>query len=502
MTKPHSISLIIISLALLAVFEGLWLHRLWQEEYGSLQQQTDYWFQQSVLSLQDTIAYQSFRENQLAPDSFPIKKQTLEFKAKRNQPLPDTFFQSFQTERRSNITLKMQVDSGNNTHADTSSELRVFVMRSAPGDSNAIKRLNRVLHGLPKQLQLPPDGHQIFNVELQTIPITQLYRNYQQQLQTAGISLPFDILLKDSLPFQLPPGALATQPAWAGFMSPQVYTAVFPQYQGYLFRQLLPALGFALILFGITATAFILIYRSLRQQQRLTRLKNEFISNITHELKTPITTVGVALEALSDFDVLNQPEKTQEYLAHSKLELDRLSLLIEKVLRISMFEESVPSLKLENIAFPELLQEVLAAMHLQIERAGALVHIDLPNTPVSVIAADRQHLSSVIFNLLDNALKYSSPDPQIWISIKQSDGFLQFAVRDNGIGIPKEYQSKVFDKFFRMPANNRHDIKGHGLGLNYTAQVVRQHGGKISVASSPETGTVFTVELPVSPAAA
>ncbi|MEL7121431.1 MAG: HAMP domain-containing sensor histidine kinase, partial [Bacteroidota bacterium] len=281
-----------------------------------------------------------------------------------------------------------------------------------------------------------------------------------------------------------------------GIIKTPFYYAQIENTTMFLWQQIIPQLFFSLFLFSITTVSFLFIFRNWKQQQRLTQLKNDFISNITHELKTPITTVGVALEAISNFDVIKDPVRTDEYLGIARGELKRLNLLVDRVLQLSKFERNTPTLKLETIHLDELIEQILASMKLQFEKKRA--HIYYKNfSPSPVIEGDLTHLSSVIYNLIDNALKYSSHNPSIEIIIDETpDGQLVFSVQDNGLGIPKSYQNKVFDKFFRVPSGDRHNTKGHGLGLNYVAGIVKLHQGHIFLDSEVNQGSTFTIHLP------
>lgn len=500
MTKTRSIALIIISLVLLGIFEGLWLQRIWREQYEKLQQETNYIFQQSVAALQDSMLHQSMHSLEIQPDQPARVKRKFEFRTTDQKFPGDSVLRAMNVESSTKILVRFDsAGTGNWLQADSvphNQQFQVYVVQTGLNDSTSFAGLDQVLTGLPGQFQLPASGRQVFKLEKNIIPILRLEKTYRENLLASGIPLEFDIVYKDKPPFSNPSGGILTKPVVAGLLVHQVYAAYFEHYQAYLLRQILPALGFALLLFGVTAAAFLLIYRSMRHQQRLTRLKSEFISNITHELKTPITTVGVALEALSGFDMRNNPEKSREYLQHSKQELDRLSLLVEKVLRLSMFEEQETRLKTEFFDLTPVIHQVVSAMQLQAERAGAVVHVHIPETESFQLSGDKLHLSSVIFNLLDNALKYTSQHPEIFISLEKIEDQIRLTVRDNGIGIPAELQDKVFDKFFRVQEGDRHDVKGHGLGLSYAAMVVRQHRGRIWAESTPGVGTTFFVQFP------
>lgn len=266
----------------------------------------------------------------------------------------------------------------------------------------------------------------------------------------------------------------------------------------YIGRRMTGQLLFALLMLGITATAFIFLYRNLQQQHRLAEQKNEFISNVTHELKTPIATVGVAIEALRNFNAINDPARTAEYLEISANELQRLSLLVDKVLRLQMFEQDRMELRLETVDLRELAEEVAKSMRLQLEKAGAQFDMTLPAAPI-VVQGDRLHLLSVLYNLLDNAIKYGGQPPSISLQLQQVGHQAVLSVADRGMGIPAAYRQRVFEKFFRVPHGNTHNIKGYGLGLSYVAAVLQKHRGSIVAEPGPDgTGSRFVVTLPVS----
>lgn len=496
MFKNRFIWLIVSSLALLVFFETLWLRQVWKERYEDLKQRTDLIFQRTVVALQDSLVRRSMARSNFKPDSIGLPSFAGHWEHKPVVPPPGIAPVQFET--KSNMVIRIEGNHDDRLQRDSIryNSMQVFIATTdslAPGPGSGMDRL---LLNLPTKMRRIRGGEQVFRIEKDTISTAELKHAYQSGLAGIGILLDFQLHQTDSLPFHLTTPGLATQPAFAGILAPRFYAALFPEYKGHLLRQVLPDVALALLLFGVTAAAFALIFRSLRQQQRLTQLKNEFISNVTHELKTPITTVGVALEALSDFEALRDPDKTHEYLSLSKLELDRLSLLVDKVLRLTMFEQQEQRMQAEPLDLAAITLQVVAALTLQAGRAGAVIHFDKPETGDFSFTGDRLHLSGVIFNLLDNALKYGGSAPEINVSLEKTPETIRLRVQDNGAGIPPEYQSKVFDKFFRVPAGDRHDVKGHGLGLSYVVQVLRQHGGTIRVESEVGKGSVFIVELP------
>lgn len=477
--------LIFSSLALLAVFQTLWLRQVWREQREALRQEADYIFQKTVTALQDSLVRRNMEREGINPDSFPGPPT-----------LPRVKQWEFRKNQGAIISLKAESE---NTRADSLQFERLQIMLTTEDSfPDAEPRFDRLI----AKIAHPGITHRrrfFFTVAQDTVSMDSIRSAYQLALTKADISIDFRLETATEPP---PPSdvLVRTEPAFAGVLTHRFYTAEFPAYQGFLTKKMLPHILFSLFLFGLTTAAFGLTYKSLRQQQKLTALKNDFIGNVTHELKTPITTVGVALEALSDFDVLKKPEQAREYLDISKLELERLTLLVDKVLRLSMFEEKQPRLQLEPLDLAALVRQVLNAMRLQAESTGASVYFEAEkNRPI--LNGDRLHLTSVVFNLVDNALKYKGKEPPE-IRLALEDSFqngkktVTLTVQDNGIGIAPEFQSKVFEKFFRVPAGNVHNVKGHGLGLSYVANVVRQHGGGIRVESEEGKGSKFVVELP------
>jgi signal transduction histidine kinase len=284
-----------------------------------------------------------------------------------------------------------------------------------------------------------------------------------------------------------------------GFSKQKIAVAAY-NYKSLIFKKLYLEIGFAVLVFALISFSFWLIYKSLKNQEKLTHLKNDFISNVTHELKTPITTVGVAIEALSNFDALKNPEQTREYLDISKNELSRLGLLVENILRVTAFDQKEFELKLEALDMADVMAQVLDSMKLLFEKYQAKVTFNAPSDVDFTLKGDRIHLTSVVYNLVENALKYGGKNiivemttPPQYSAEKQ----VIFSVKDDGAGISKEYQEKVFEKFFRVPTGNVHNTKGYGLGLSYVAGVVAKHKGHITLMSEEGIGSQFIVYLPV-----
>lgn len=349
----------------------------------------------------------------------------------------------------------------------------------------------------PHQPLPVPGGDRIFKLlygvdSLQdSIRLKDIDSAYQVRLKEDKIDIPYTITrtvsegLNDEHSFNS---------VTVGFVQPVTYKMTVGNAFPFILKKISLPILFSLVLIGITILSFSLLYRNMERQKRLAALKNEFISNITHELKTPIATVGVAIEALKNFNAIDDPRRTKEYLDISSNELQRLGFLVDKVLKLSMFEKKEVELQYEAVNMRELVNEVVESLKLQFEKYHAKVEV-IEEGDVNLMG-DRLHLLSVVFNLLDNALKYSKDDPSIQIALSGKDNTVELAVRDNGIGIPAPYTEKVFEKFFRVPQGNVHNAKGYGLGLSYVAEVVRKHKGSIKVDSQLDAGTTFIVSLP------
>ncbi len=260
-------------------------------------------------------------------------------------------------------------------------------------------------------------------------------------------------------------------------------------------KSMLITLLLSLLLIMLTIYCFLFVTRTILEQKKLADLKDDFINNMTHELKTPIATITVAIEGLQKFNALNDPEKTKRYLQTSREELNRLNQLVSKVLNVATFENKQIILAKEVINVDELLTEIIAS---EKSKTNKTVNISYANKDnVETIIADRFHFRNVLVNLVDNAIKYSGEPADITITLIKSGNNVLFSVKDNGIGIPPEHISQVFDKFHRVPTGNIHNVKGTGLGLSYVKYIVEAHGGSVSVKSQINTGSEFIVTLPL-----
>lgn len=261
-------------------------------------------------------------------------------------------------------------------------------------------------------------------------------------------------------------------------------------------RSISSQLIFVVVLLLLTGVSFWFAFRNMKNQLQLNMLKNEFISNITHELKTPVSIVKLAIEALNDLNLKEDERKVKEYLEISCMEIDRLELLIDKVMSMSSLEHDKQLIGREPLDLKVLLEDVLSSSEIWFLHHDARVILNAPDDSYPLYM-DALHVEGVFKNLLDNSIKYANQEIEVNISLVQDEDRVVVTVSDNGPGIPDEYRTRVFDKFFRIPTGDKHNVKGYGLGLSYAALVMRQHGGTMEVRNNkPGHGCTFTLQFP------
>ena len=236
------------------------------------------------------------------------------------------------------------------------------------------------------------------------------------------------------------------------------------------------------------------VYVILRQKQ-LSEIKTDFINNMTHELKTPISTIALACEALTDKQIALTQDTRNKYLGMILAENDRLGGQVEKVLHMALIDNRDPGLKIEKVNVHHLLGEIIDAFSLQLKQRHGTITTDL-QARHNIVAGDQMHLRQMFSNLLDNANKYSPDAPQIHIETTDTDSGIEIAIHDKGLGISREALRKIFDRFYRVPTGNRHDVKGFGLGLSYVQSMATAHGGRVYARSKPGMGSTFYLSLP------
>lgn len=268
----------------------------------------------------------------------------------------------------------------------------------------------------------------------------------------------------------------------------------FPKQGSVLFRQMGGSLAINFSLMILIIVALVFMFRTILTQKKLYELKNDFISNMTHEFKTPISTISLACEAMSDADMVQVSEETQPYVRMISDENKRLSLLVERILQSATLDKGELKMRQENIDLVEITRNVIDHAIFRIRNSGGTITTELGNSP-AMIHADRMHTTNVVTNLIDNAIKYSEKAPDIHVTLEMRDGIYYLTVRDNGIGIKKEHLNKIFDKLYRIPTGNIHNVKGFGLGLSYVKAISELHGWNVNVKSKFGSGSEFTLEI-------
>ncbi|MFA6083311.1 sensor histidine kinase [Mucilaginibacter sp.] len=251
----------------------------------------------------------------------------------------------------------------------------------------------------------------------------------------------------------------------------------------------------SLLLIGVVAFSLIYLLRQLFNEKRLSAIKNDFISNITHEFKTPIATASAAIEAMTNFDVLDDRQKTRRYLLHSKNELDKLSALVDKVLNISVYENQQFDIRPESFNVDIVVETILKNLT---GIQSKSVRWNYSNTTgVVMLCADKAYFQHAINNVIDNAVKYAKNDVLIAVTCVIKNDFFIISIMDNGIGIAQKDLPMVFEKFYRVPTGDSHPIKGHGLGLNYVKSIIEKHKGWYKIESEYGTGSTLTLAWPI-----
>lgn len=463
------------SLIILLGFIGFWLFNSYHEEKNAVQKELYFYFKEASQEVKDSL----FKDM--------IQKADTTF-VHRDLGGADTLI---------NLVVKPMIRSKKIALADsfkhkkeyfTSSEFKVFI-----SDENRFLKDSGQLNIEINNGQGPiVDFFSFTDVENNELDLVET--KFSQKIMESG--LPSNYMILETFDSLLINAGLAIVINKINPIFGQTSIAKFESYQGYLIGRMWPQILFGIFLFSVVAIAFYISNMKYMELKKLSDMKNDFVSNMTHELKTPISTVSVAIEALKNFDALNDRKKTDEYLDISKNELNRLTLLVDKVLKMSQFDNNFGQLeKKKEIDLKEVVENVSSSMKLQLEKYNASLFVDLEQGDYH-LKGDRVHLSNIIYNLIDNALKYGGNQPNIWIKLQQGIDGLILKIKDSGDGISKEYQEKIFERFFRIPTGNTHNIKGHGLGLSYVAGVVKAHGGNISVKSKLNEGSEFVINLP------
>ncbi|MFT4753866.1 MAG: two-component system phosphate regulon sensor histidine kinase PhoR [Salibacteraceae bacterium] len=270
----------------------------------------------------------------------------------------------------------------------------------------------------------------------------------------------------------------------------------FPKEKGFVLQSTLSMLLTSILVVLAIIGIFYWTVKAIITQKKNSEIKNDFINNMTHELKTPISTISLAVEVLNDPSMANNENLVKRYLGMINEENKRLGMLVEEVLQSAALDRSEFKLKEEDIDIAQLVNEVVGKMDIKVKERSGSVTVEIDSEGEFSFVGDRVHLTNVLYNLMDNAIKYSRDSPEIKIEVLNVVNTIAIKVSDTGIGIATEYLKKVFEKLYRVPTGNLHDVKGFGLGLNYVKTIVTRHLGSVDVKSVLGKGSTFIIYLP------
>jgi two-component system, OmpR family, phosphate regulon sensor histidine kinase PhoR len=270
----------------------------------------------------------------------------------------------------------------------------------------------------------------------------------------------------------------------------------FPAKTSYLYRQMWLIWALMLVFLSGIILIFGFTLRQMQKQKKLANIKSDFINNMTHEFKTPLATINLAVDALNNPLVQSDQEKLAHYTKIIKQENKRMNNQVEQVLRMAMIDKNEMEFDQTTLNLVEVVEEAIAHFQLQVEGRNGKIKFAPPKNTIWV-KADPVHLLSIFTNILDNANKYSPNAPEIAIKMYQRENAVFTEISDKGIGMSKDVQKQVFDRFFRAAGGDIHNVKGHGLGLSYVKELLEAHQGEITLESSPGIGSTFTIKLPL-----
>jgi two-component system phosphate regulon sensor histidine kinase PhoR len=281
-----------------------------------------------------------------------------------------------------------------------------------------------------------------------------------------------------------------------GILPDELLVVVVPDFTNIVLGEMRAMIFGAIFFTLVIISAFYVTVNALLRQKKLSEIKNDFINNMTHEFKTPLATISLAVDALRNEKVVADREKSEYFTGIIKEENRRMNKQVETILQASLLDRQEQQLNLKPLHAHTIIQEAMENFHLQLEGKGGRAELQL-NAKKDLLEADEVHLMNIITNLIDNAVKYSKDNPIIKITTHSTTKSLVIRIEDNGIGMNKETQRRIFEKFYRAHTGNLHNVKGFGLGLSYVKTIVEAHQGKIKVDSIPGKGTTFTLEFPL-----
>ncbi len=325
-----------------------------------------------------------------------------------------------------------------------------------------------------------------FNVSVNTINGDQVYSDnfYKYYLDSANN-------INHVLPLEPASGS-----SLENLVSEEFLSIIVPHQKGLIWKEMIWFILGAILFTIIITTAFFITVRTLLKQKKLSEIKSDFINNMTHEFKTPLATISLAVDALKNEKVSGNKEKSEYFTGIIKEENKRMNKQVETILQAALLDKKEVQLNMKRLLAHDIIVNVLNNINLQVEEKGGKIDVDL-EAENDLIMADEVHFTNVINNLLDNAVKYSKDNLHIKLSTKNAGNHLKIKIEDNGIGMNKETLHRIFEKFYRAHTGNVHNVKGFGLGLSYVKTMIDAHHGSIKAESVLGKGSCFIVSLPL-----
>ena len=274
-----------------------------------------------------------------------------------------------------------------------------------------------------------------------------------------------------------------------------ILSVIFPERTNYVLGSMIWILGGSMLFSLFILATFALSLYFIIRQKKISEMKSDFINNMTHEFKTPIATISLAADTITNSKVINDETSIRHFISMIKKENSRMNKKVETILQIASLDKKEIEFKYENVSLHTIIEHALETIEIQVHQRKGKINLNM-NAEEPFIYGDSEHLTNLVNNLLDNAIKYSSDLPEITITTSNCEKGIILSVEDKGIGMTKAVQSKIFERFYRQSSGNVHDVKGFGLGLNYARSIIEAHKGTISVFSEPGKGSRFEIFLP------
>lgn len=349
---------------------------------------------------------------------------------------------------------------------------------------------------------------EIYNWELSTgADMNLINLTLRNQLSNAGIDTPFEFaIIEDGRIIDGVMSSSSEREMLASGFSVGLFSdrlirnntrlsVIFPKMTGFILGSMSLILGASMLFSLIIMLTFSLSIFLILRQKKISEMKSDFINNMTHEFKTPIATISLAADTISNPKIINDQERIKHFISLIKKENKRMNKQVETILQISSLERKEMEFSFVDIDIHDIIRHSIEIIGIQVEERNGNIFF-YPEAENPILSGDAEHLTNLVHNLLDNANKYSEEEPEITLRTESRGEYMMISVEDRGIGMSKSVQSRIFERFYRQASGNVHNVKGFGLGLSYVRAIVEAHEGRIEVYSEPGKGTRFELFLP------